>query len=95
VKLYIGNLDRSVTKEHLQEAFAPYGEVGDVSIVRDRSNNVSKGFGFVEMENREEAEAARTALHGKPFMGRSMDINEAMAKPNHSQRRSGGGRRRF
>ncbi len=95
MKLYIGNLDRSVTKEHSQEAFTPFGEVGEVSIVRDRSNNVSKGFGFVEMERREDAEAAKAALHGKPFMGRSMDINEAQAKPNHAQRRGGGGRRRF
>ncbi|NUN70930.1 MAG: RNA-binding protein [Bacteroidetes bacterium] len=95
MKLYIGNLDRSVTKEHLTDAFKPYGALVDVSIVRDRSNNVSKGFGYVEMERREDAEAARAALHAKPFMGRSMDISEAQDRSNHNRRRNSGGRKRF
>lgn len=97
MKLYVGNLDREVTKENLQEAFQPFGELGEVTVIRDRSNNVSKGFGFVELLKREEAEAAIAALHGKEFMGRSMDVNEARPKTDNASRGGGGGggRRRY
>jgi RNA recognition motif-containing protein len=97
VKLYVGNLDREVTKENLQEAFQPFGELGEVTVIRDRSNNVSKGFGFVEFTKRDEAEAAIAALHGKEFMGRSMDVNEARPKTESPNRGGGGGggRRRY
>jgi RNA recognition motif-containing protein len=94
VKLYVGNLDKEVTKENLNEAFQPFGELGEVTVIRDRSNNVSKGFGFVEFMKREEAEAAIAALHGKDFMGRSMDVNEARPKTESSSR-GGGGHRRY
>lgn len=93
MKLYVGNLDREVTKENLIEAFQPYGELGEVVVIRDRSNNVSKGFGFVEVLKRESAEAAIAALHGKEFMGRSMDVNEARPKTDNGSR--GGSRRRY
>lgn len=98
MKLYVGNLDREVTKENLQEAFQKFGELGEVTVIRDRSNNVSKGFGFVEFMKKEEGEAAIAGLHGKEFMGRSMDVNEARPKTEHSPRggfgnRSGGNRR--
>jgi RNA recognition motif-containing protein len=91
MKLYVGNLDRNVTKEELEGAFKPFGELGEVTIIRDRVNNVSKGFGFVEMPNKAEAEAAIAALAGKEFMGRSMDVNEARPKPQNSSRGGFGG----
>jgi RNA recognition motif-containing protein len=97
VKLYVGNLDREVTKENLQEAFQSYGDLGEVTVIRDRSNNVSKGFGFVEFMKKQDGEAAIAALHGKEFMGRTMDVNEARPKTENSSRggfgggRSGGG----
>ena len=91
MKLYVGNLDRNVTKEELEGAFKPFGEVGEVTIIRDRVNNVSKGFGFVEMPNKAEAEAAIAALSGKEFMGRNMDVNEARPKPQNSRGGFGGG----
>jgi RNA recognition motif-containing protein len=81
MKLYVGNLDRAVTVEDLKGAFQAFGELGEVTIIKDRSNNVSKGFGFVEMPKKAEAEAAIAALHGKDFMGRTMDVNEARPKP--------------
>jgi len=104
MRLYVGNLSKEVTKEDLEEAFKPFGRVDEVSIVRDRSNNVSKGFGFVEMPEKTEAEAAIAGLHGKEFKGRSMDVNEARPRPERSSRggfgghgrggrHSGGGRR--
>lgn len=103
MKLYVGNLDREVTKEELTEIFTPFGELGEVTIIRDRSNNVSKGFGFVEMPNKAEAEAAIAGLQGKPIKERNMDVNEARPKNESSSSRGGfggnrgrsGGNRRY
>lgn len=91
MKLYIGNLDRAVTEADLKTAFEAFGELGEVTVIKDRSNNVSKGFGFVEMPNNDEAKAAIAALHGKEFMGRSMDVNEARPKTQNSSRGGFGG----
>jgi len=91
MKLYIGNLSRDVTEDDLRGAFQPFGALDSVTIIKDRSNNVSKGFGFVEMPVKAEAEAAIAGLHGKEFMGRSMDVNEARPKPEHSSRGGFGG----
>jgi RNA recognition motif-containing protein len=98
MRLYVGNLSKEVTKEDLEEAFKVFGQVDEVTIVRDRSNNVSKGFGFVEMPEKAEAEAAIAGLHRKEFKGQSMDVNEARPRPEHrgfggGGRHSGGGRR--
>jgi len=86
MKLYTGNLSRDVTDQDLRAAFEVYGKVESAIIIKD--GVVSKGFGFVEMENAEEAKAAMAGLHGKEFKGRSMDVNEARPRP---ERRSGGG----
>ena len=103
MKLYVGNLSRDVTEDDLRAAFQVFGALDSVSIIKDRSNNVSKGFGFVEMSVKAEAEAAIAGLHGKEFMGRSMDVNEARPRPEKSSRggfgggggyRGGGGGRR-
>jgi RNA recognition motif-containing protein len=91
MKLYVGNLDREVTKEDLIEFFKPFGELGDVVVIRDRSNNVSKGFGFVEMPNKSEAEAAMSELKGKPLKGRNVDVNEARPKTEGSSHKGFGG----
>ncbi len=104
MRLYVGNLSRDVTKEDLQEAFQPFGAIDEVTIVKDRSNDVSKGFGFVEMPNKTEAQAAIDGLSGKELKGRSMDVNEARPRTDRPNRggfggggrggnRGGGGRR--
>lgn len=98
MKLYVGNLDREVSQDDLTETFKPFGELGEVVVIKDRSNNVSKGFGFVEMPNKSEAEAAIAGLQGKPLKGRNMDVNEARPKTEGSFNRGGfgggkGGRR--
>jgi RNA recognition motif-containing protein len=96
MKLYVGNLSRDVTEDDLRAAFQVFGALDLVSIIKDRSNNVSKGFAFVEMAVKGEAEAAIAGLHGKEFMGRSMDVNEARPRPDKSSRGGfggGGGRR--
>jgi RNA recognition motif-containing protein len=98
MRLYVGNLSRDVTKEDLEEAFQPFGAIDEVSVIKDRSNNVSKGFAFVEMPNKTEAEAAIQGLHGKELKGRSMDVNEARPKtdrPSHGKSGGWGGGKRW
>jgi RNA recognition motif-containing protein len=70
--------------------FAPFGKIDAVSVIKDKFSGVSKGFGFIEMPVKEEAEAAIKALHRQPFKGQSMDITEA--RPRDDRKRSHGGR---
>ena len=78
-KLYIGNLNYSVTTEQLEELFSSYGEIKQVNIIEGR------GFGFVEMSNSSEAEKAKEALDGSDFKGRTLKVNEAR-QPGDRQR---------
>jgi len=89
MKLYVGNLSRDVTEEDLKQAFAVFGELGEVTIIKDRFNGVSKGFGFVEMPSDDEAKKAIEGLHQKEMKGRSLDVNEA--RPRTERRGSWGG----
>ena len=77
VEIYVGNLSYDMTEDQLRQAFAEYGAVGSVRLITNRYNGKSKGFGFVQMPNREEAEKAVAALNDKDFMGRRMKCNEA------------------
>lgn len=70
-KLYVGNLDYSVTNQQLEELFSGHGEVKDVNVIS------GKGFGFVEMSNQSEAESAKTALNGSDFGGRILKVDQA------------------
>jgi len=85
--LFVGNLPFSATEDGLRETFAPFGEVQQVKIMTDRDTGKSRGFGFVEMAQDDEAEKAIAALNGKNFQGRPLTVNEARPKPE----RSGGG----
>jgi RNA recognition motif-containing protein len=84
-KLYVGNLDYSVSKRDLEELFLNYGEVRDVKLFEN------KGFGFVEMSNTSDAMKAMEGLNGTNFKGRNLKIDEARPQ----QKRSGGQRRDF
>jgi len=77
VEIYVGNVSYDMTDEHLHKAFAKYGEIKSARVVANRHSKRSKGFGFVEMPNRPEAEAAIKALHDKEVMGRRLRVNEA------------------
>lgn len=77
MKLYVGNLSWSLTDQDLAEAFASFGEVRSATIIMDRETNRSKGFGFVEMDNADEAKAAIETLNGQDLGGRSVVVNEA------------------
>jgi RNA recognition motif-containing protein len=84
-RLYVGNLAYSVTSEDLQELFEQYGAVRSAQVLSDRETGRSRGFGFIEMDNDAEADAAIQALDGQDNQGRRLTVNEA--RP----RTSGGG----
>lgn len=77
MNIYVGNLAYSVTEDDLQKAFEAYGQVSSANIIRDQFSNQSKGFGFVEMPEQAEAQAAIAGLNGKEVGGRAMNVNEA------------------
>src|SRR5690606_36388229 len=85
MKLYVGNLPFTATQSDVQALFEQHGEVRDVALINDRDTGRPRGFGFVEMPNADEANAAMTALNGQDFQGRSLNINEAR------EREGGGG----
>jgi uncharacterized membrane protein YgcG len=92
MKLYVGNLAFQTTSQELQELFAAAGTVESASVVEDRDTGRSRGFGFVEMATKEEAEAAISQLNGKEVGGRALKVNEAKPREN---RGGGGGRGGF
>ena len=77
VEIYVGNLSYDLTEDELNKLFAEYGTVSSARIVTNRFNGKSKGFGFVVMANRDEAEKAIAAYSEKEYMGRKMRVNEA------------------
>lgn len=84
-KLYVGNLPYSVTDADLKDMFSKAGEVASATIIIDRMNrNRSKGFGFVEMNNDAEADAAIDMYNGKDLEGRALTVNEARPKVERS-----------
>jgi RNA recognition motif-containing protein len=89
MKMYVGNLSFSTTEDQLRDLFAQHGEVASASLVMDRETGRPRGFGFVEMPDAGQAQAAMAALNGQNFMGRDLTVNEATPKP------SGGGRGGF
>ncbi len=76
-KLYVGNLSYDTTEDELREAFSAHGEVTSVAVIKDKFSGRSKGFGFVEMANDGEADAAVGALNGKEIGGRALRVSEA------------------
>jgi RNA recognition motif-containing protein len=77
MEIYVGNLLHALTEEELKQVFGTYGSVGRVSIVKDKVTGMSRGFGFVHMDNQDEAAAAISALNGSDLKGRAMTVNEA------------------
>jgi RNA recognition motif-containing protein len=90
-KLYVGNLSYSVDSSELEQLFAAHGQVVSAQIINDRDTGRSKGFGFVEMANDAEAEAAIQALNGHEHGGRALTVNEA--RPREERGGGGGGGR--
>jgi RNA recognition motif-containing protein len=86
-KLYVGNLSYDVSSSDLEKMVSEHGTVTSAEVISDRNTGQSKGFGFVEMDSDEEAQAAITALNGQELKGRALTVNEARPR----QPRSGGG----
>lgn len=80
VEIYVGNLSYDMTEAQMRKEFEKYGAVKSARIISNRFNHKSKGFGFVEMPNRPEAETAIKALHDKDVLGRKLRVNEAKNK---------------
>ncbi len=91
MKIYVGNLSYSVDSEDLRAAFAEFGTVDSAEVIVDRNTSRSRGFGFVEMNNDEEAKAAIEGLNGKDLDGRPLNVNEARPRRNDSGREGGSG----
>jgi len=77
IEIYVGNLSYDLTEDQLRKEFEAYGKVNSARIITNRYNNKSKGFGFVHMPNRAEADAAVAALNDKDILGRKLKCNEA------------------
>ena len=92
-KIYVGNLPYQVQEQDLNGLFSQKGQVVSVKIIMDQHSGRSKGFGFVEMSSKEEAQAAIEAFNGHDLNGRALKVNEAVDKPR--EERGGGGGRGF
>ena len=89
MNIYVGNLSFSATENDLRDAFQAFGTVEKAASITDKATGQSRGFGFVEMPNRDEAEKAIAALNGRDLKGRAIKVNEAQARTDRP--RGGGG----
>ena len=89
MNIYVGNISRDVSEAELKAAFEAFGAVQSASIIKDKFTGESRGFGFVEMPNREEAEKAIAGMNGKDLKGRALTVNES--RPRTDRPRGGGG----
>ena len=90
MNIYAGNLSNEVTEEDLRQAFEAFGQVESVTIIKDKFTGESRGFGFVEMPAKAEAQAAIDGLKDTELKGRTLNVNEARPRED---RKGGGGRR--
>jgi RNA recognition motif-containing protein len=90
MNIYVGNLSPETTEDDLRQAFEAFGQVDTATVIKDRFSGESRGFGFVEMPSKNEAQTAITEMDGKDLKGRVISVNEARPRTN----RGGGGRRR-
>ncbi len=86
MNIYVGNIPRETSEASIREEFQKYGEVTSVSLIKDKYTNMLKGFGFVEMPKKEEAEKAIQNLDGQMFSGRPLTVNPAKPRNDSSSR---------
>jgi RNA recognition motif-containing protein len=91
-KMYVGNIPYNATEQDLRELFSEYGEIESLKIMKDQFTDRSKGFGFIEMVNEEDAKKAIATLNGKDFKGKSLTVAEARPQQKRQgfNKRSGG-----
>ena len=92
MNIYVGNLSHQTTEDDLRQAFEAFGDVISVNIVRDKLSGESRGFGFVEMPSKDEAQKAVEEMNGKDLMGRVINVEQG--RPKVSRYRGGGGGKR-
>lgn len=93
MNIYVGNLSREVTEEDLQKTFEAFGQVESAKIIMDRFSGESRGFAFIEMPAKAEAESAINDLNGKELKGKTLVVNQA--RPREERRDRGRGGRRW
>jgi len=86
MQIYVGNISYGTTEDSLTTLFSAYGEVQNVKIITDRETGRSKGFGFVTMDNSDEANSAIEAINSKEFEGRELRVNEAKPREPRPRR---------
>ena len=91
MNIYVGNLSFDTTDDQLRDAFAAFGEVSSVNIIKDKYSGESRGFGFVEMSDQEAATAAISGVNGTDLNGRTLNVNEARPRTEGGGGRGGGG----
>src|SRR5207302_1189599 len=89
MKLYVGNLSFETTENDLQDLFEQHGQVSEVTLMMDRMTGKSRGFAFITMNDKAQADAAMAALNGKDLNGRALNVNEA--RPREDRKGGGGG----
>ena len=93
MNIFVGNLSFEVADEDLRKAFEAHGQVSSASVILDKFTGKSRGFGFVEMSNDTEANAAIEALNNYDLLGRAIRVNEARPREDRGSRGGGGGDR--
>jgi RNA recognition motif-containing protein len=93
MNIYVGNLSYDVSEENLRQAFEAFGKVSSATIVKDKYSGQPRGFGFVEMPDGAEAQAAIQNLNGKELLGRQMNVNEAHPRTDRGRSSGQGGPR--
>jgi RNA recognition motif-containing protein len=91
MNIYVGNLSPQATEDDLRKAFEAFGQVESANIIKDKFSGESRGFGFVQMPSKQEAQKAIEQLNQTDLMGRTINVNEARPRP---ERQTGGGRDR-
>jgi len=95
MNIYVGNISRTATEQDIKEAFEAFGAVQSAAIIKDKFSGESRGFGFVEMPNKDEGDKAISGLNGKDLKGRALTVNEAKPRTDRPRMGGGGGRGRF
>ena len=91
MNIFVGNLSRDVTEEDLRTAFSAFGQISKVTILKDKFSGEPRGFGFVEMPAKAEAQAAINGMNQKDLKGRALNVNEARPKTERAGGGGGGG----
>ena len=85
MNIYIGNLSHDVTNDDLKDAFEAFGQLATVNVVKDRFSGEPRGYGFVEMPSKDEAQVAISGLNGTDLKGQSLNVMEARSRPEKRQ----------